>query len=84
MPAFTVQAASAVAMRRVKGVTLNIRNTSLVDVYFDRNPARLNRTLVGAVPEGTPLLAGESMTWTLFPGVVWWRAISQVKIEVQD
>ena len=75
---------SAVAVRRRPGSTVTFVNQSAQDVYFDRDPNRLNKTLAGAVPDGTLLAKnGGQLQWPGFPGVVWFRSAVATSIEVQ-
>lgn len=84
MAKFSVPSAKAVAVRRQPGITITFVNQSAtVDVYFDRQEERLNRTLDGAVPDGTLLAKnGGQLQWPNFPGLLWFRAQSDTTIEV--
>lgn len=74
----------AVPVRRTPGATVTFINQSAVDVYFDRDPNRLNACLPAAVPDGTKLVAaGGQLQWANFPGTLWFRAAAQTTIEVQ-
>ena len=81
---FPVDDGNAVALRRKPGSTITIINQSLVDVYFDRDPNRLNKTATGSVPDGTKLAAAAApFQWPDFPGVLWFRAATKTVLEVQ-
>lgn len=85
MPILIVPTESAVPVRRPRGQQLVIVNQSTVNVYFDEEPQRLNASTPLVEPmEGTKLAAnGGEYTWTLFPGVMWFRAPTYTQIEVQ-
>lgn len=83
MAKFSVPASKAVAVRRQPGITITFVNQSATDVYFDRQEERLDRTLAGAVPDGTLLAkSGGQLQWPNFPGVLWFRAQTDTSIEV--
>lgn len=84
MPDLVVPAAYAVPLRRKAGTEVTLANQSAVDVYFDRNPMRLNKTAVGVAPEGTriPNTTG-FIQLTEFPGLLWFRAAADTVLEVQ-
>lgn len=83
MAKFRVSDVQAVAIRRAAGITVTFVNQSTVDVYLDKSQERLNRTLVGAVPQGTLLAKnGGQLQWPNFPGVLWSRAATATQIEI--
>jgi hypothetical protein len=74
----------AVPVRRAPGATVTFINQSAVDVYFDRDPNRLNSVKTGDTPDGTKLAAnGGQLQWAQFPGTLWFRAAAATTIEVQ-
>jgi hypothetical protein len=74
---------NAVALRRQPGITVTLVNQSAVDVYFDRVPDTLNKTVTGAVPDGLKLAAnGGQLQWPNFPGTLWFRAASKTEVKV--
>lgn len=83
MAKFNVDDEQAVALRRKKGSTVTITNPNATDVYVNRSPERLNRTLKGAVPQGMPIAhGGGQLQWPNFPGSLWFRAATKTSVEV--
>lgn len=83
MATFNVDDDTAVALRRAPGITITMVNQSATDVYFSREPDKLNRSKKGAVPAGMKLAATTGqLQYPNFPGVVWLRAAAQTTIEV--
>ena len=74
---------TAIALRRKPGITVTLVNQSATDVYFSREPDKLNRSKKGAVPAGMKLAATTGqLRYPNFPGVIWLRAATQTSIEV--
>lgn len=83
MAKLNVDDGDAVALRRKAGITVTFVNQSATDVYINREPDRLNRSLKGAVPDGTKLVnGGGQLQWPNFPGTLWFRAATKTSIEV--
>jgi hypothetical protein len=84
MPFLIVSSDIAVKVWRPKGSNVTLINQSGVDVFFDREPSRLNATAPGTVPNGSKLAAnGGEKEFDNWPGAMWFRAISNTTIEVQ-
>ncbi len=82
MATFNVDDKNAVALRRKAGSTITLVNQSATDVYFARDPERLNASATGAVPAGMKLAkTGGQLQYPNFPGVLWFRAAAQTSIE---
>ena len=83
MANFNVDDENAVALRRKIGETVTLVNQSATDVYLARDPARLNVSVVGAVPDGLKLAAaGGQLQYPNFPGALWFRAAAKTSIKV--
>jgi hypothetical protein len=78
---------SDIAMRivRPEGCEVTFLNNSEIDVYYDREPGRLNASVPGTVPNGTKLSAnGGEHTFRNYPcGGIFVRAITITTIEVE-
>ena len=83
MANFHVPNGAAVPLRRRPGSELTLTNVSGTDVYMDKDPARLNQTAVGVVPQGTRLVNTTGfIQFTEWPGLMWFRAAAATNIEV--
>lgn len=84
MPVVMVSSDVAIKVWRPKGASVTLINQSTVDVYFDREPGRLNASAPGSTPSGTKLAAnGGEKEFRDWPGSMYFRSISNTTIEVQ-
>jgi hypothetical protein len=84
MAKIEVSSGNAVVVRRAPGSTVTFINQSAVDVYFDADPNRLNKSVDGSIPDGSLLPAnGGNIQFSNFPGAYWFRAAAATTIEAQ-
>jgi hypothetical protein len=84
MPLELVQTNVPRPIRRPKGANILMTNQSAIDVYFSNDYNVLAITAPGAVPNGVKLSAnGGQLTWNAWPGVVYFRSVSDTLIGVE-
>ena len=83
MSQLVVDSITAVRVRRPIGIQVTLINQSATDVFYDREPNRLNASVAGAVPSGTKLAATTGIVQLEnFPGEMWFRSATPTTIEV--